>query len=69
MTRAVAIDVRALAAHGLSPRDVTHALPGTVIVAADGTALRVTGGGALDPVVPFGFKSISSDPSASRRLA
>lgn len=63
----VAIDVRALGAHGFTTRDITHAPVGAVLVAADGTALRVTVAGALDPVVPFGFRSIASDPTARRR--
>ncbi len=61
---AVSIDPRALAAHGLTSRDLTHAFPGTVIVVLDGTALRVTAAGALDPVASFGFRSIASDPAA-----
>ena len=52
---------------GLTPGDVTRAPPGTVIVAADGTALRVTANGGLDPVRPFGSKTIASDPTAVKR--
>jgi hypothetical protein len=37
-----------------------------VLIAADGTALRVTAEGALDPVRPFGRRSIASDPAARR---
>ncbi|WP_243338590.1 hypothetical protein [Anaeromyxobacter soli] len=66
---ALPIDPRALTAHGLTPRDLTHAPPGTVVIVLDGTALRVTAEGALDPVVSFGFRSIASDPAASRRAA
>ncbi len=62
----VALDRRATGAHGFTPRDVTHAPVGTVLVAADGTALRVTAGGALDPWPPFGRRSIASDPAARR---
>lgn len=69
MTGPVRLDERACRAHGLGPGDVTHAVPGTVLVLADGTALRVTDAGALDPVVlgaaPWG-RSIASDPAARR---
>lgn len=67
MSRPAAIHPRALAAHGFTRCDLTHAEPGTVLVAADGTALRVTAEGALDPVRPDGRKSIASDPTATRR--
>lgn len=69
MTALVAVDVRALAAHGLTTRDLTHAPVGAVLVAVDGTALIVTAEGALDPVRPFGRRSIASDPAAYRRPA
>jgi hypothetical protein len=65
----VALDRAAAAAHGFGPRDVTHAPVGAVLVAADGTALRVTAEGALDPVVSLGRRSIASDPAARRRAA
>ena len=70
MTRpVVAMDGRALAAHGLTPGDVSHAAVGTVVVVADGSAWRITAAGGLDPVVSFGFRSIASDPTARRRAA
>ncbi len=62
----VALDVPSLRAHGFTPGDLTHAPVGTVLVAADGTPLRVTAEGALDPVRPFGRRSIASDPAARR---
>ena len=62
----VALDRLAAAAHGFTPRDLTHAPVGAVLVALDGTALRVTAEGALDPVRPFGYRSIASDPAARR---
>jgi hypothetical protein len=62
----VEIDRIAAAAHGFTPRDLTHAPAGAVLIAADGTALRVTAEGALDPVRPFGRRSIASDPAARR---
>ena len=71
MTLPVVIHPKALAAHGLTTRDLVAAYPGTVIIVPDGTALRVTEEGALDPVIQGslpGMRSIGSDPSASRRL-
>jgi hypothetical protein len=62
----VELDACTLAAHGLSRRDLWHAPAGAVIVLPDGSAWRVTEHGALDPVRPFGFRSIASDPSARR---
>ncbi len=63
-SRAVPLDPRALAAHGLTTRDLSHAPPGTVVVACDGTALIVTAGGAFDAWSPFGRRAIASDPAA-----
>lgn len=60
----VALDPVAALAHGFAPCDLTHAPAGLVLVALDGTTLRVTPEGALDPVVPFGRRSIASDPAA-----
>ena len=69
MTRPVPVDPRALAAHGFTPGDVSHAAPGTVLVALDGTTLIVTPEGALDPWPPGGRKSIASAPAARSRRA
>lgn len=65
----VALDRPSAAAHGFGPGDVTHAPPGAVLVAADGTTLVVTAQGALDPWPPTGRRSIASDPAARRRAA
>jgi hypothetical protein len=66
VTPVVALDRLAAEAHGFSSRDLTHAPVGAVLVAVDGTALRVTAEGALDPWPPFGHRSIASDPAARR---
>lgn len=63
----VALDPPSAAAHGFTPADLVLAVPGTILVAADGTALRVTAEGALDPWPPFGRRSLASDPAARRR--
>lgn len=65
----VALDRPSAAAHGFGPGDVTHAPVGAVLVAADGTVVRVTADGALDPWPPTGRRSIASDPAARRRRA
>lgn len=66
LPRTVAIDPCTLAAHGFTRRDLSHAPDGAVLVLPDGSAWRVTSSGALDPVHPFGFRSIASDPAARR---
>ena len=65
MTTPIALDPRAAAAHGLRPARCFA--PGTVIVAGDGRALRVTPAGTLDPWPPDGRRSIASDPAAVGR--
>lgn len=65
----VPIDPRALGAHGLSRRDVSHARVGTAFQMADGTLWRVTAEGGFDPVSSFGYRSIASDATAARRTS
>lgn len=61
----IPLDRRAARAWGFAP-DVYCAPAGAVLVTCDGTALRVTEAGGLDPVIPFGHRSIASDPTAIR---
>jgi hypothetical protein len=57
----VQVDRRAAAAWGL-PAWLFR--PGTVLQAASGCLLRLRDDGGLEPVQPFGHRSIASDPAA-----
>lgn len=59
----VQVDARAGCAHGIPPVQLPV---GSVLLADDGTALLVRHDGGLDPWPPFGWKSIASDPVATR---